>query len=271
MFSIAKTKLPHYVAPLIPALSLMAGCWWATLENKISALRSCSATQCVIPSAEEITKILPSPLWWKIGAGLMGALGIAALAALPVLHFAGVLSQAPLSLMIAVGVLAVSLGVLLLIGAIRWWQMMAPCGMRCWTLSMAIMAILLAAEILPTVEPLRPSKPVGKWITQHAPRNAKILAVTYKEPSLMFYSRRGLEEIGQNEADKVLARLNNSNQPVVVIISKDRWEKWTSEYQEKLSSSVGIRQTWRFFNFQNKGKWMELVAVGNWEKAEKRH
>jgi hypothetical protein len=291
VFSLVKTKLPHYMAPMLPALALMMGGWWAALEKRRRESKDAKDARDTKdpndtkglggakdrPSAEEAA-VIPGTVWWCIGAVLMAALGVGvgiAVLLAPVLLFMAdfsewigqerLIAQQPIFEMIPVISLVwgMVLSLALLGGAHFWWRMRPRLAIAWWFGGMLVANLILLAFVLPALEPMRPSKQIGQYLRENAPPGTYLMAAIYKEPSLMFYARRGMQEMGKDDFEEAIARLGKPDSPAALVATRPRWEKWLAAYAKPLPPRVSVRLQKSFYDFQ-KGKPLELVVVGNW-------
>jgi len=318
VFSLVKTKLPHYIAPMLPALALMMGGWFSALEKRRRESKDAEDARDTKdakdardtkdakdardtkdardardtkdpndtkrlggtkdrPSAEEADAI-PGRVWWRIGAVFMAAMGIAlgiATMVAPVLLFIAdfsevigqerLITQQPIFEMIPVISLVwgMVLSLALLGGAHYWWKMRPRLAITWWFGGMLAANLILLAFVLPALEPLRPSKQIGQYLRENAPAGTYLMAAIYKEPSLMLYARRGMQEMGKDDFEEAIARLGKLDSPAALVATRPRWEKWLAAYAKPLPPRVSVRFQKSFYDFQ-KGKPLELVVVGNW-------
>lgn len=262
VFSLAKTKLPHYIAPLLPAVALMIGLWW-------SARTQPDAT---VGVGEEIDKdVAPveargvgparpaAAEWRKTGSVATALFGLIAAAALPVAAWFG-----PFPALMPPGA---AMGGLILVsswgGAIFWWRRRERPAVALSTCGFA--AALLAAFLwgLPALEPLRPSKPLARWVRANAPVETELMAVDFQEPSLVFYWQGHVDMTGKNEEDAGLTRLADLGRPLALVTTESRWQRWLEQYKGIVPPEVSVRFQQKYYLFQ-KGRWERLVIVGNW-------
>jgi len=294
VFSLVKTKLPHYMAPMLPALALMMGGWFSALEKRRRESKDAKDARDARdtkdpndtkglggtkdrPSAEEAA-VIPGTVWWCIGSVLMAVLGIAlgiATMVAPVLLFMAdfsevigqerLIAQQPIFEMIPVAafVWGVVLALALLEGAHFWWRMRPHLALTSWFGGMLVANLILLAFVLPALEPLRPSKQIGLYLRENAPPDTYLMAAIYKEPSLMFYARRGMREMGKDDFEEAIARLGKPDSPAALVATRPRWEKWLAAYAKPLPPRVSVRLQKSFYDFQ-KGEPLQLVVVGNW-------
>lgn len=239
VFSSVKTKLPHYITPLLPAVALMIGLEWTQLK-----------------------KLMPGR-WTCAGIGalqlLFGLAAAAALIALP-LHYAlpGLLAPA-----VVFGVLFVAA-----LGASAW---MRPAARSQKTLAVAALLLFCAyavafAWLLPAMEPLRPSKRLTSWLHGHAPAGTRLVAVDYQEPSLVFYWRNQVTMLGKNEGKKAFELLGEKNKPTALVVPPEKWNKWLSLASAEQRAAFHECHKLRFFSPKG-GKWQELLIIANWDGA----
>ena len=201
----------------------------------------------------------------------MAAMGIAlgvALVVAAILRFTPackLIAQHPILGMIPVAAFACGFALVagLLGGAYFWWRMRPKLAITSWFGGMLAANLILLVAVLPALEPLRPSKRIGQYLRENAPPGAYLMAAIYKEPSLMFYARRGMQEMGKDDFEEAIARLGKLDSPAALVATRPRWEKWLAAYAKPLPPRVSVRLQKNFYDFQ-KGEPLELVVVGNW-------
>ncbi len=153
MFELVPTKLPHYVLPLVPALTLLAA-------------MACTAGA------------WPARAWWlRLMAGLAALVGLVAAAGLIAAPL--VLDQdVPLAAVLGAGA-ALAAGLLCAILAL---QGRAPAAAAAAVVGAAATWSLLFAGVLPSLEPLW----VSQRVAQLVPSGAPAAAAGDHEPSLVF-------------------------------------------------------------------------------------
>ena len=248
VFSLVKTKLPHYVAPLTPALALMAGLWWTAFRENLHT-----------ENPQENTDVNPSRVWWRAGALLMISAGIGL--------GVGIGAFIHMNLFPPLHAPAVFMGALFglgsLLGGVCWWRRKILPAVGSWVGAMVGILLVAVFWVLPVLEMFRPSKITVDWIHQRAPEGTQVMAVEYQEPSLVFYWGGFVEMLGKKEDKKGLNRLLSEDQPVALVTTERRWRKWLDRYETPLPERISTRFQRRFYNFQ-KGGWIRLVVVGNW-------
>jgi len=241
VFSLVSTKLPHYIAPLLPALALMIGLWWSE----------------VVEAGEEESV----PAWaWRAGAALMLLTGLAGGLGLP-------WAVARYKIPGLIGPCAAIATLLLLFTSVGggWWvRRAARPAVIAWYTGMVLTFMVMMAWGLPALEPIRPARTLVRWIQQHAPAETQLLAVEYQEPSLVFYWGKHVEFLGKSEADKVLARLGDTAHPAALITTESRWQKILEKARiVPVSPKITVRTGGEYQLFQ-RGKKDRFVVVGNW-------
>lgn len=241
MFSVVSTKLPHYIAPLIPAVAIMGGLWWnRRVTEQHPAERG------------ELTA------GW-LGSGLTVLVGLALLIGVPV---AKLLMEIPLPLYpgIAVGLLFTAGAVT---GGLLWKRGLAAKALAAWC-SGWIAAVLVAMVVaLPYADAIRPSRAVGLWLRENAPADARFVMMTYDEPTLVFYGGRQFMTLGRRERAEGFAMLNDPNQRVALVTTRRRWDDFRGEWQGEVAPNVTIRMERTFYYFE-KGEPITLLVIGNW-------
>lgn len=247
MFSLVKTKLPHYVAPLLPLCALLIGFWWKDYQEKEN----------------------PGRWWWRIGGGL----ALLMVSVLPAAYLLAPQFTPGFSLPVpqngwhwlglALGLAGVGT---LWAGAFFWMRLKAEKARPCLYLGAYLLFLALPMGPLSMMETQRPSPIVARWIRANAPHSVELLASDYKEPSLMFYFQGKMEEVGANKTSalEVLERFRKGK-PLALVITRKRWEKWQSYYEEEAPLPPKMQERWsgKFYDFQ-KGRPLELLVVGNW-------
>jgi len=264
VFSFAKTKLPHYVSPLVPALALMAGLWWTVRhaehgpeDSKPHATDADTSFDSKAQSLAETGRIAKG--WIRFGAIFTGLFGFVGGVALPIAA-----AIAPFPRLIAPGIV---LGVLLatssVAGSVYWWRRRRKPALVLWVAGFLAFVAVGFLWGVPELEPLRPAKQVVEWVRAHAPPGTELMAVDYQEPSLVFYWKGHVHMFGKSEQEEGLYRLSQLDRPLALVITETRWQKWIDRYPSIVSSQVGVRFHKKFYLFQ-KGRWERLVIVGNW-------
>jgi 4-amino-4-deoxy-L-arabinose transferase-like glycosyltransferase len=241
VLSLIDTKLPHYPAPLLPALALMAGGWWSEYRR-----------------APQTRATLAGPNWWRAGAVLMGGIGVLAgiAPAALALHF----DLRPL-LAPAFALGAPMIGAMLW-GASFWWRRRPASALAAWFGGQALFVAGLCVWALPACQPLRAAPAIAGWIDAHAPVGADLIAVQYQEPSLVFYCRRGIDMEGKNSGREVLARMAAARTPIALIIPSSRWNRWLDELGAP-PPAIRVLHRGRYLMLNGDDP-DELLIVGNW-------
>lgn len=243
IFSIVKTKLPHYIAPLFPAIVLMIGQWWAQNEHK----------------NKDFEKIEIQTLWWKIGSSVIILLGLAALIVLPIM----IIRQGLQQFLLQTIVISAAIFFTTLYGGYYWFKKNANSAFIIWSVGIIIVYVLTMLWFLPSIESLRPSKTITNWIRENSPANTKIIAVKYQEPSLVFYWKDYVEMLGSSRDEVAISKLMNLNTPTALIITNNGWTKWLEKNKNMPADKINIKLKKKFFIFEQ-GKWINLVVIGNW-------
>ncbi len=240
VFSLVKTKLPHYVAPMVPAFCLMAGLWWTRfVEEGNAALR-------------------PRP--WVVASGGWLAV-VAGFAALGIPLGASVMGFGlnPIVTMAAGGIMGLGFcwgGVLWLQG--EWHGALAK-WFGGWLATLAIAFFL----VLPELDAIRVSKPTGVWVRENAPPGAYHMMSDFDEPTMVFYARNRFRTMGKREWPEVFAKLNDLQTPAVLVITQTRWNNFLRDYQGPIDPRVGVRRRIDGFQIESGGPETVLI-VGNW-------
>lgn len=239
MFSIVRTKLPHYIAPLLPAVALMTALWW---EQRPA----------------------PGGWWWRAGALVMGLLGAGLLVGLPIGVFLMRLPILPPAVSIAV-----CAGIGSIAGAVLWWRLDAPRAVSTWAITWALAAGLTYLWALPALEPMQASKRLMAFVRAVAPPGTRICAVEFNEPTLVFYGGTQITMFSSKsrEIPKGLAILWDGK-PAVFVMPESRWEKWNREATEPIPESARIIHRGAYLA-ANRGKVEKFVVIGNFPVVSK--
>ncbi len=241
MFSLVQTKLPHYIAPLIPALAVMAGLWWSQREG----------------AKDTVIRVIGAAIPVIIGLGM--AIGMH-------FFFQRMEFQVPRWPFIIV---ATILSGSMLVGSAFWLKRRDGAALTVWTAGWIATMVLGLYAAFPALDALRPSKQLGTWIRNNSPPGASVMMVEYEEPTLVFYAGRQIVDIGKNDRRLAFDVLNNPFTPAALVTTKDRWEKYQREYRQLeggvISDEVRSGRQIRAFYFE-KGEWMDLQIVCNWPK-----
>lgn len=238
MFSLVSTKLPHYIAPLLPSVAIMIGLWWTRF------------------SAGEYPAAARG--WWIAGALFVGVLGGLLGIGLPVAAYFINLTHI-IAPFVALGIL---LAVSTVTGAVCWWRREPLTALLVWWVGIALFMLVTALWGLRAMEPLRPTKPVIEWIRQNAPENVHFMAADYREPSLVFYWGGLVEMLGNSDHGVGVERFA-SDRPTAMVTYRSRWEGW-QRYQSTIADHAEVLYEQRYFVPQ-RGRWVDMVIVGNWE------
>jgi 4-amino-4-deoxy-L-arabinose transferase-like glycosyltransferase len=240
-FSVISTKLPHYILPLLPAMGLMMGLWLVQVSDA------------------EDNRLLG---WWKAGAIITWVVGGLIGFGLPV---GAVLGRIPGLLLPAIIVAML----LLATSAIGGLEILRTRVMRAfavlatgWVLAM----LVILTWALPTLDAVRPSRNLTRWIHENAPAGAHYIAADYKVSSLPFNYGQPVEMVSNARPGRTAVRMRE--EPVwVMTITRHRWNKWLEEDAEDDSWSfpddIQEKTAMELFNAE-RGKWQEFVILGNW-------
>lgn len=182
-FSLAQTKLPNYIALMLPALSIVVALWFERVSDAVER-RAAIASAATIPL-------------------FIGALGIAIAVFIRTNH----LENASAIVVPQVEILGIAMliGSLVTVAAIatRDWNWLAPYVLGA-TSGALVLFIALVAE--PAAEALKPIPPLAAAIeAQRGPGSvvaARGVAGTY---ALIFYTRPGVLTVGEDDASSLAA------------------------------------------------------------------
>lgn len=240
MFSLSSTKLPHYIAPLLPAVALMCGLWW-TQHGKSNEDRHLKRG------------------WWLAGGVLVLLAGVGIAIGLPI---AAKVIDLPSGLL-PVSVVSGLLGVSFVAGAVAWMMRKADRAFLLWTSGLISGLLFALLWALPVADALRPSKPAGLWLRENAPKGTRRLMVEFDEPSVVFYGGGYFRTVGTGDRREGFAMLNQTDVPTAMVTTAERWRKFRNEYQGWVSPKVSVRFEKESYYFEG-GDPMTVVVVGNW-------
>ncbi len=250
MFSAAKTKLPHYIAPLLPAMFLMFALWWEETggHGKPSPDQQKSANG-----------VFPWRGWWRVGAAASLLFGIAAAAGIPVAIW-----RTPFNIILAPAlVMAAALGVGFIGAGWLWWRGNGPRGTAFAMIGWAAALLTVLLWGLPRLEPLRPSKNLMTSLRAEAPPAAHLMAVDFQEPTLVFYWGARVEMMGRDDYAKGIRALSDASAPAALVCPEGRWKNWTRRWGKPLPPCVRIISRSNYYDFQ-KGRPLDLLLICNW-------
>ncbi len=287
VFSLAGTKLPHYVLPIIPPLALLVGyslscqaqiqTWrpvprgwlslWMLFAAALALLLAVLTRKSGWPASTlGIVSLLcllgswwlaPVSSLWNFGATILLLLGLLLAPAVP------------LSLLylraghVLWGMLwGAATGCLVAMTAVVWWRRNIKGALAMSAASMALLWAMVFLFLLPAVEPLRPGKKAGRWLAENVSPQAQLFMAGYKEGSLVFYSNRVLRETGSGptERDLVFKALKDGKTSTSLVITRDLWDTWTKDVKPPMF--VNLIDLGHFYNF-NKGKRCDIMIFTN--------
>lgn len=239
IFSLVRTKLPHYIAPLLPSVILMAALWLTVWEAKGGAI----------------------PLR-KSGAIFIGSVGSLLALGLPIaVTVLGMDAVLP-----AVIVMGIFFATGTLTGAKLWLRHEPKSALAVWGGGQALVLITALLWGLPVLERYRPSEPVAEWIHENAPSTpVHVAAVEYQEPSLVFYWGRQIEMFGKQEQEEGMERLRE-DRPVAIVMTKSRWRKWRERYDGIIPPEARVGFSGDFYMFEG-GGWDNMHVIVNWPES----
>lgn len=247
LFSLVKTKLPHYMAPMMPAVALLIGAWWAEVYRQRNY------------AVNTREKYVLRPRWWRAGSVLMLLFSLAG----PALPIAWKVMQLPSPGFFPALLVGVTMFLTAAIGAIYWWAQRARRAVFFWVPGMVVVYIVLLFWALPAIDSYRPARALGTWLRENAPPETYLMAAVYKEPSITFYGHTHMEEMGKGHFERGLDRLSDTSRPAALIINVEYWRKWQKKYGKPLPEEVTVRFQKDLYPFEQ-GEWLDLLIVGNW-------
>jgi 4-amino-4-deoxy-L-arabinose transferase-like glycosyltransferase/membrane-associated phospholipid phosphatase len=244
LMSFVSTKLPHYVLPIWPALSL--------------------AVAATIKAAEQ--KKLPSHdlVWLSRGRWLFGVTGLFGATLLMVgpwfvplfgIKLPGFEPAGPSLIWYIAG-----LGCVLLTMTLLTLKEYAAGRYRSTVgiLTAGVVAIIMIISILgvPMLERFKVAKPLAEVIRNKTSANVPAVVYDYKEASLIFYI--GRQRLKSLDTDEEVVAWAKQSQPGVLVISQKALARIEAKAAllglERIGAASG-------FNY-SKGRWMDVVALG---------
>ncbi len=217
LFTATATKLPHYTLPAYPALALGLG---------------------------QVVAAQQRPRWWGWLAAASGLLALALGIGLAV----GVQRALPGGAPMAVEVEALLLCFVGIAHLTFPWRHHPAAVAATGALALA----WLGGSALPSLEPLKPSPPMARALSQ-APATARY-AFGYFEPSLVFATGDTVQEVGDRAA---LEGLLASPTPFACVLPAKVWH----ELVPTLDPPPRVLASFRGFNVA-RGHWRDWVVVG---------
>lgn len=239
MFSVIRTKLPHYILPIYPALSIIVAAYFRDVF------------------------ISKQPIWEKTG-GKISALAFAVLAllfaaGLPVLLIIFHMPR-PIYAYIPSSIILLIATALFLRALIQRHDTRAFAFL---TLSTSLFLITFILFTVPSISSYNLSKPLAKAILSEARTHDTIAALNFAEPSLVFYLGNRPDQAKKEHSptriilkddDDFLNRARKRDGRLLAVMPKKDYLRLKKMIPlEKLHEAKG-------FNFA-KGKWVELVAT----------
>lgn len=278
LISLNATKLPHYVAGLLPAFAIAAGLFLTALERTADPA---TAPDPVDDAMRRALAVLRGSAYVLIA--LSAALAIVAL-------LAAVALPAKLRALLPPGFpLVPACGALLALacglGAAGIFAMRGRARASILAAVAGLCATLLVAfgVLLPALEQLRPSRQLAAWARANLPPGVELMASRFQEPSLVFYYRGRITMLSSNlkrenrinqgasEGELMLARLRDTSRPWALVIPESRWGDWQSAIAKDPALSLGVNpqvlHRGEYFDFQ-KGGPLTLLVIGSWPASQ---
>ena len=222
MFELVPTKLPHYVLPLYPAISILIA-YWMTNAAKQNGSQSTFAL-----NALEVTII--GVVWFLIGLGFLlastllfqGEFLTPELIRNPNLIF---LKVDQLELILSNSVAIVSSLVFLALIVISYVFFVKKKYLASLLASIAMGGLFIIPMLqwsIPELKWLFPSKQISQVIEKYNTNGYPLVAIGYHEPSLIFYNGSSTALTNPKEGAKILAE----NSPSYVSVAGTHLEKF---------------------------------------------
>lgn len=243
VFSFVKTKLPHYVFPLFPSIIIMLALFKTSIDDNAHRKEIMNYT---------------GKWWWISGGYLLVLTGILFLLGIPIY----VLIQKLNILILPSIISAILLSSAAIAGGAYWLRHEIDKALALCISLMAVFIIILMIWVLPSIEPLRPSKNVIEFIKLNCPAQTKIIGVKYNEPSLVFYWGKPIEMIGRLQMQERMNYFIYAQEPTVLIIRDSLWDEWIKKYNINVPEKIKVLHKKKYYLFQ-RSEWQTLMVVGN--------
>ncbi len=239
MFSVVQTKLPHYIAPLMPAFFAIIGLWWEKGHRGIS----------------------PQPRWWRgVVAALVMIMGIGLFFVLPL--GSSIMKTGVPFIALALPTAIIALGSF--IGSMYWMKGAVIPSFITLLAGWLLGLVTIFSYSISEVDAVRPSKPVGYWVRENVPPDATMMMAEYDEPTLVFYTDRVLETMSRRNPEKAMEALNDTSKPAAFIATAYRWSEYMRKWEGKeIHPQVRMLYKKDFFHFET-GTPLTMVVIGNW-------
>lgn len=229
-FSLAATKLPHYIFPVFSPMAVAIGAWLA--DEKAGKRTFGGLTLSAVFYGVILLALLWAAMQFTASTSqmlvMLSVIGFAGMAALPWLY--------PVSLR-SVPVLALA--------------------------SLAVMQVLYWGGLREIETLAKLSKPLGIALRQNAPETAPVFTGEYREPSLSFYASRPVDnpihEIGTDDFAQVL----NDNPEGFIVLTMPELKQFTALLDD---ADVSVLATVSARNFNADGV-MQNVYLLEWSRA----
>jgi 4-amino-4-deoxy-L-arabinose transferase-like glycosyltransferase len=212
VFSLFRTKLPHYILPILPAIALVV--------------------------ARGMTSIPGGERGWirHLGYGLYGLGGAVGLLVIGFFAWGGYLPEDLKLLQVPGALLGLIVSITSLVALIWWHRRRVEWLVATLTVALPLFMGLLFFAVMPIVDPLRASPVLARAVMEIAP-DAKLAAVGYQEPSLVWYHGRDIEMYGRRRPDGPLEFLGAGGRRLVVV-EKPVFDKWNRDTTASLPIPV---------------------------------
>ncbi len=239
VFSLVRTKLPHYIAPLLPAFAVLIGLWWSHQTLRTNHVR-----------------------WRKAGAIVMSLLGLALLLGPGIA--AHCLNLHQLFAPILTAEIVAGLGAIA--GSILWWRARMRQACIAWLAGAALTYAILIFWGLRAIEPYRQPKLLLQELRANCPPDIRLFASGFTEASVFFYWNAPVTLAGKDEARQVFAALHG-NRPAALLVTEERWRNWLKEQPALTRTLIVHRPRREVFRFLRDPK-RQLLLVSNCSKSQ---
>ncbi|MBK5962814.1 hypothetical protein CCR95_01565 [Thiocystis minor] len=197
MFSLAATKLPHYILPLFPAVAILVA---ATLTAHRHGQLSDG-----------------SRAWLRGGAYLFGVMAAISMAALPVIGWVSGGAQTLAQALVPAIALALSAA-----AVIRWQlrEQLQPVNLMLMIATPLILFASVYLVVLPLESRIKPGPAIASLLTPRIDPGTLVYAHGYREPGLVFYLRRPVENPIRElpESAQAIAAWSKESTPAMLIV-----------------------------------------------------
>ncbi|MFB3897562.1 MAG: phosphatase PAP2 family protein [bacterium] len=194
-FTAAKTKLPNYIAPLFPPITFLVAAWWQQLINQKSETRS---------QKSEI--MLPTILLLSLGLIIAGAFFILPLVLKPVAASGKLVGVDSIKLGFVPYLVAIPILIGIISASISFYRKRYAVGITILICMMLVFWQITVTYLVPIVYEYQQG-PLYRYATalryEWPSEDIVIIEYGFNYPSVIFYSRRPILRLGENDFDRI--------------------------------------------------------------------